>query len=436
MSKSGKRRTQIEVEAEGPEPRRLTVVSSASGESPNEAARRGLGRELLWLVPVGIAAGGLTVFLLTQGKGGSEIANTLSLPVSIAAVAAAVVLARMDRPTSAPAPAPGWQTWKLLTALLMTAAVSAAAAIVAVRALQPPDVQPSAKCSAEIRRDPARYLSGRLTIGLNGRVPGWSIGDGEDISKWDGFDVELARFIAIRHGLDPARDLKFDRLLSADRERFLGIDPLTQDCKVHLVISAYSMTTQRDRGSLTSAETQSDQPVRRPAIDFAGPYFQTKRGTAQNVSKVPQGTKIVASQTCVTKGTTAQEDLGPDAPVRKDTIKECMDLLFAQGDNTVAAVTTDVTLLRGYVAAQDDKSKQNVVVTEDPTSAQEIYGIGIPDGSPELCHVLSQDIAAFLYQNQNGAAKPTWNMVFDNKLAGPDPFKHKPSSVDLSWCHA
>jgi hypothetical protein len=58
------------------------------GSPPNEQLPSwgGLASEFRWITAFGIAVCGLTVYLLTGGTHGSEIANTLALPVAVIGV--------------------------------------------------------------------------------------------------------------------------------------------------------------------------------------------------------------------------------------------------------------------------------------------------------------------------------------------------------------
>jgi hypothetical protein len=77
-------------------------------------------------------------------------------------------------------------------------------------------------------------LSGTLYIGINGDLPGWSLGDSPPI----GFDADLIKFLQEKHGFTA----RYRRLLPKNRDTAL------QTCYVNLVIANYSRTPDRDRG--------------------------------------------------------------------------------------------------------------------------------------------------------------------------------------------
>lgn len=403
------------------------LVSSGDqehGSTPNQPpdARVGVAGELPWLITLGVAVCGLTVYLLNIGRQGGEIADVLALPVAIASLAATVVFYRLGhRKNDLSRKAKrdifkidGRPTW-LVAALTTTcvAAIISATTVLVPRMIgaQSDEVAPKAGSDevapaigaiAEEEDDRAalaQYLSGQVTIGINGTLPGWSKSSSPEQAS--GFDAALVEFLKNKYHFTP----KYKNLRPGEREDALATG------LVKLVVANYSMNHPRDE-----------------KIDFAGPYFHDRSGILCSSYKIRCDQTIPQEFICVTEGTIAAENLRY-AQHRK-SIAECMDAFYDASNKSVGAISTDLAILQAYGHSVGSVSTVTWANKRDHPISEEDYGIGLPNNSPELCRALSNEIDDFL----NDPGPFGWASAFNSNLSGTDPYGRKPSGSDRSWC--
>lgn len=183
----------------------------------------------------------------------------------------------------------------------------------------------------------------------------------------EGFDVEVAKIIGKRLGVDPDQ-IQFVETVSANREPFI------QQGKVDFVVATYTINDKRDM-----------------VIDFAGPYFQAGQDilVAEGNPKGIQGeADLGGKKVCSVSGSTPAGYIMENVPTAQlvlfDTYSKCRDAL---GNGQVDAVTTDNVILAGFVnEAPDEFDLVGKPFTEEP------YGIGVPEGS-ELCPFINEVLA-------------------------------------------
>ena len=260
-----------------------------------------------------------------------------------------------------------------------------------------PGASPADDCRAPGERDPESFLSGEVTIGIDGEHPGWSYRVDDDRPP-TGFDVELARFLGDELGFDPV----FRDLLPVERETAL------QTCDVDLVIANYSMTRSRSL-----------------KVDFAGPYFLDNSGLLCNDAKVACDQVVPDTRVCVVEGTIAWEKIL--RAEKADSIRRCLER-FVDEDDDVAAYSTDRTILEAY-DHHDDEIDASIGTAEwqdipgHPVSAEE-YGIGLPNDSPALCEALAAAVREFL--------DARWATAFTEHLApSQSNTGHEPTTTDV-----
>jgi glutamate transport system substrate-binding protein len=402
--------TSNDISTEGREPE-----ATPERRPPAEA---GIGRELPWLIVLAVAVIGLTVYLLRIGPQGSDIANILALSVAIAGLAVPVVLHRLAR---RPARTPRTQTLLgiaerktvllALTTTTLGAVIAATSIVIGTRMMARGD-EVAEPTSGGVRiSDPvggkssdraslAQYLSGEVTIGINGTLPGWSESSSPDEAA--GFDVALVEFLQDKYSFTP----KYKKVRPGEREQVLASG------EVKLVVANYSMTTKRDE-----------------EVDFAGPYFRDRSGILCNDQKIrcDQDHPIPQDVVCVTKGTTAAKNLS--GAQMRDSIVECMDAFYNSSDNSIAAISTDLTILQSYGHRIGSVGTVTWADQPDHPISEELYGIGLPDNSPKLCQELSAAVDEFL------ASEDGWGAAFARHLPGTDPFGRNPGKSDRQWCH-
>ena len=186
----------------------------------------------------------------------------------------------------------------------------------------------------------------------------------------EGFDVEIAKIIAAKLGVD-ADKIEFVESVSANREPFL------QQKRVDMVVATYTINDKRDK-----------------VVDFAGPYFQAGQDilvAKGNPAGITGPESLKGKRTCSVTGSTPAETMvekyglteGGDLKT-VDVYTKCRDALK---NGQFDAVTTDNVILAGYVdAAPEDFELIGKPFTEEP------YGIGIPEGQEDFCDFINETL--------------------------------------------
>jgi glutamate transport system substrate-binding protein len=203
-----------------------------------------------------------------------------------------------------------------------------------------------------------------ITVGVKYDQPGVGFRN-LATGKLEGFDIEIAKIVARRLGIDDDR-IRWVPTVSKNRVPYL------QSGQVDIVVASFSIT-----------------PERRAQVGQAGPYFVA--GQQLLVRKAEDritGPELLAgfkvcSVTDSTSLATVQRRYAAK-PVRVATYTECVRMLLG---SSVDAVTTDDAILLGYVGQQPDKLK---VVGQPFTT--ERYGIGYQRGDREFCQFLTETI--------------------------------------------
>lgn len=206
--------------------------------------------------------------------------------------------------------------------------------------------------------------AGAITVGVKYDQPGVGFRN-LATGKLEGFDIEMAKIVAGRLGIDDDR-IRWEPTVSKDRVPYL------ESGQVDLVVASFSIT-----------------PERSARVGQAGPYFvagqQLLVRKAEDRITGPEtlaGFKV-CSVTDSTSLTTVKDEYGAQ-PISKATYTECVQMLLGR---SVDAVTTDDAILLGYVGQQPDKLK---VVGQPFTT--ERYGIGYRLGDREFCQFLTETI--------------------------------------------
>ena len=196
----------------------------------------------------------------------------------------------------------------------------------------------------------------KLTIGIKFDQPGLAQ---KTPSGYEGFDVDVAKYIAKELGVDEA-NIEFVEAKSAEREN------LIKRGDVDFIVATYSITDKR-----------------KAEVDFAGPYFIAgqdllvrKDDTAITGPEALNGKKL-----CSVTGSTSAQRVKEKYAAQTDLqeyggYSECLSGLE---NGAVDALTTDNTILAGLAAANPGKFK---VVGK--TFSEERYGVGLKKGDTEL----------------------------------------------------
>jgi ABC-type amino acid transport substrate-binding protein len=386
--------------------------------------------QALWLVPLTLALFAVTLVLMLLGpRDGASLATILAFDVTCIGAVLPVLVLGWERsvPSERPAKVGRQRTQRdglrpaqrrLLWAIAAVSQLAATALVTTatVRAItddgdeEAPDSAagliiddgssdggPAAACRPPQERNPDSYLSGEVTIGIDGHHPGWSMRADDDAPP-AGFDIELAKFLGDEFGFDPV----FRDLLPVEREAAL------QDCTVDLVISNYSMTR-----------------VRSLEVDFAGPYFLDESGLLCNDAKLACDQVVPDDRVCVVEGTIAWEKILQAEEA--DSIRRCLER-FTDDDDVVAAYSTDRTILEAYdhYDGSIDASVGTARWQEIPGQpiSSERYGIAMPNDSPALCAELATAVKSFI--------DARWEAAFAEHLApSQPPTGHQPATADV-----
>ncbi len=153
--------------------------------------------------------------------------------------------------------------------------------------------------------------------------------------------------------------VEFVETVAKDREA--AID----NGKVDIVVASYTINDERKQ-----------------VVDFAGPYLVTHQDimVASGDTSINSVADLNGKKVCSSEGTTSAANLARKVPQAEltlfDTLTECTEAL---GAGQVAAVSTDETILTGFVA----KGGGSFKLVHAPFS-EEPYGIGLTRGDSEL----------------------------------------------------
>lgn len=237
---------------------------------------------------------------------------------------------------------------------------------------------------------------GRLTIGIKFDQPG--LGQRNPDSTFSGFDVEVAKYVAGKLGVEP-EDITFKESPSAQRET------LIQNGEVDYIVATYSIND-----------------ARKEKVDFAGPYFvagQSLLVKSDNDTITGPEALSGGKRLCSVTGSTPAQNIKtayPDVQLQPfDTYSACVEALR---NGAVDAVTTDDIILAGYAAQYPGELK---VVGQPFTKEQ--YGIGIAKGDDETRTKINDAIEAMI-------ADGSWKKAFESTVGASGYPMPAPPTVD------
>lgn len=221
-----------------------------------------------------------------------------------------------------------------------------------------------------------------LVIGVKGDQPGLGmIVNG----RYQGFDVDVAKYVAAGLGVPPSR-ITFKTTPSSVREKAI------EDGTVDMVVATYSIT-----------------PARKTEITFAGPYYVAHQDTLVRTSdrSIASVHDLAKKRICAVNGSNSSkritEERGIQAiPVKVATYSDCIPLLTA---GKIDAVSTDDLILAGFAAGHPDLHIIGAPFTDEK------YGIGMRKGDLAGCEKVNR-ILTRMYQD--GSANRFLNHWFAN----------------------
>ncbi|KAB2361050.1 glutamate ABC transporter substrate-binding protein [Actinomadura montaniterrae] len=212
-----------------------------------------------------------------------------------------------------------------------------------------------------------------LTIGVKEDQP--SLGVKEKNGTYQGFDVDVATYIAGRLGV-PKDRITWRTTNSSVREKALA------DGTVDMIVATYSITAKRKR-----------------VVTFAGPYYVAHQDTlvAPGNSAIHAVRDLKGRKICAVTGSNSwrrviEERKIAAVPVQAPTYGACMDDLAA---GKLDAVSTDDLILAGFAAGRPGK------IINAPFT-DEKYGVGLKKGDLEGCEQINRAITA-MYQDGTAA---------------------------------
>ncbi|MCD0484681.1 transporter substrate-binding domain-containing protein [Streptacidiphilus sp. ASG 303] len=220
---------------------------------------------------------------------------------------------------------------------------------------------------------------GMLVIGVKQDQPGLGVLKDARRNLYQGFDVDMASYIA--------RDLGF----GASRVRFVTVNTLSrelmlQNGSVDLVVASYSMTPERAR-----------------EVTFAGPYYLTGQDFLLRTDQTGvQGAEDLAGRTvCTARGSTPGERLAKYYPAirvaYRNSYQQCVKDLLAR---RVDAVSTDEIILAGY----QEQYRGRLQLLDAPFGS-EAYGVGMALGDEAMRRRVCASIDRYV---DSGAWHASW----------------------------
>ena len=237
---------------------------------------------------------------------------------------------------------------------------------------------------------------GSVTVGVKYDQPGLGFkGAADDLPS--GFDVEIAKLLVADLGIDPedTEVVTYEETISDNREPFL------QENRVDLVLASYSITEER-----------------RAIVGQTGPYFLTGQQVLVPAdSDVESIEDLAGEDVCSVTGSTSIDRIN-EAGARGigfDSYSECTAKVL---DGTVAAMSTDGSILAGFAAANEGDLK---VVGEE--FSEERIGVGYSLEHPEMCEWINGVLTESF---ENGS----WAEAFERTLGPSGVETPEPPALD------
>jgi glutamate transport system substrate-binding protein len=234
---------------------------------------------------------------------------------------------------------------------------------------------------------------GPFKIGIKFDQPGMGLKEG---SKYTGFDVDVARYVAHQLGHKDS-DIQFVEAPTPQRETLISTG------QVNYIVGTYSIT-----------------PERKQKVSFAGPYFIAGQDllVRSDETAITGPDTLTGKKLCSVKGSTSAAKVKAKYPgvqlQEYDTYSKCVEALTAK---VVDALTTDNTILAGYASQPAYKGKLKLV---GKTFSEEKYGIGLKKGDTALCTKITDALKKMI-------ADGSWQNFVTANL-GPAGFKPGPGN--------
>ncbi|ROO83442.1 amino acid ABC transporter substrate-binding protein (PAAT family) [Actinocorallia herbida] len=213
-------------------------------------------------------------------------------------------------------------------------------------------------------------IEGRKTLRIGVKFDQPGIGQQTEDGEFEGFDVDVARYVAAYLGAAP----DFVSITSGDRERLL------RERKVDLVVASYSIT-----------------PDRRLQVNFAGPYIIGHQDimVREDDADIHSVHDLRGKRLCKAGGSISWKRVTVELGIRAKlvpatTYGECVEMLEA---GMLDALTTDDVILAGFALRRPEAFRLVKAKFTD-----EKYGIGLHKDDIGGCEAVNRALIA-MYQD-------------------------------------
>lgn len=216
----------------------------------------------------------------------------------------------------------------------------------------------------------------------------------------DGFEVEVARFVARNLGYEGDGKIEWVPIPSVS-DRML----LLEQGRVDLVFASLSMIPERCQ----------------ERILCAGPYLVTEqsvlipaalKGTITTI----QDLERLGEKLCTAAGSTSEKLLREDRSIRVSSLNSTEQCIEGVRNGTYQAASSDRTILAGFVSQHPDELMVlNVKVGTATNQGIERIGVGVPKTNPALRELVDFFLNKS-YLNQQAGRMTEWTAAFDRHL--------------------
>jgi glutamate transport system substrate-binding protein len=228
---------------------------------------------------------------------------------------------------------------------------------------------------------------GRMIVGVKYDQPG--LGQLNPISnKPEGFDVEVAKLVAL--GIyggslsDIESKIEFRESTTPNREVFI------ENATVDMIVATYTIND-----------------ARKQRIDFAGPYYIAGQDimVKRDNTRIRGVNDLAGTKTCSVRNSTPARNIQERVPTADLTLfDQYSDCAQALRDGRVDSVTTDNSILLGFVAASPQEFKiVGNKFTDEP------YGIGLKKGDTAFRNFINDRLEEIYRTGQ-------WKSAFESTL--------------------
>lgn len=242
----------------------------------------------------------------------------------------------------------------------------------------------------------------KVKIGIKFDQPGLGFKDG---SKYTGFDVAVATYVAGKMGYKPDQ---IDWVQSPSKQR----ESMLKAGTVKMIFATYSITDKRKQ-----------------EVSFAGPYFVAGQSVLVKAdSAISSVADLKGKKVCSVTGSTSVDNLKKQQPAlvpqEYDTYSACASAL---NDGVIDAMTTDDAILAGYSNQAAYKGKFKLV---GGTFSTEKYGVGLKKGDKDTCTKVNDAIKQMVSDG-------SWEKALKENLGADYKYNtetNPPKDADLETC--